>query len=119
MQITHLFAGVAVTDFESARPWYERLFGRPPDTLPQEGEAVWQLTADAFVYITADPERAGSGLLTIAVRDLDAHASTLAERGVTVDQVVANPGAIRRLIIRDADGNAITLFEDPAHASSE
>jgi predicted enzyme related to lactoylglutathione lyase len=117
MPITHLFAGVAVTDFESACAWYERLFGRPPDMLPQEGEAVWHLTAGASVYVTADLERAGSGLLTIAVSDLDAHAGALAERGVPVDRIVANRDTVRRVIVSDADGNQTTLFEDPAHTS--
>ena len=67
MPITHLFAGVAVSDFASARPWYEALFGSRPDMLPMEGEAVWHVTTSGSVYVTADPPRAGSALVTIAV----------------------------------------------------
>jgi hypothetical protein len=29
MHINHLFAGVAVADYDSALAWYERLLGRP------------------------------------------------------------------------------------------
>src|SRR3712207_3420291 len=42
MAITEFFAGIAVADFESMLAWYERLFGKPPDFFPQEGEAVWR-----------------------------------------------------------------------------
>ena len=36
MAITLLFAGVPVADYDAARPWYERLFGRAPDMLPHD-----------------------------------------------------------------------------------
>jgi hypothetical protein len=55
MEIAHLFAGVAVTDFAAAFGWYERLFGRPPDMLPQEGEAVWRLSSGGSIYVTRIP----------------------------------------------------------------
>ena len=84
MSVTHLFAGVAVSDFAAARRWYEALFGPPPDMLPMEGEAVWHVTTYGSVYVTADPPRAGSALVTIAVSDLDEHATALAARGLTL-----------------------------------
>src|SRR6266576_2917656 len=65
MPITHLFAGVAVSDFAAARRWYEALFGRSPDILPKEGEAVWHVTTFGSVYVTADPARAGSALVVL------------------------------------------------------
>jgi hypothetical protein len=34
MAVTHVFAGVAVADYESAPTWYQRLTGRPPDVIP-------------------------------------------------------------------------------------
>jgi predicted enzyme related to lactoylglutathione lyase len=114
MQTTHLFAGVAVTDFSAACPWYERLFGRPPDMLPQEDEAVWSLTPGGSIYVRADPDRAGTARLTIAVSDLDAQVHAVGERGVAVDQVASKLGTPRRVMVTDADGNAITFFEDPA-----
>jgi glyoxylase I family protein len=78
MPITHLFAGVAVSDFAAAHRWYEALFGRPPDMLPNEGEAVWHVTNFGSVYVTANPARAGSALVPIAVSNLDEHATALA-----------------------------------------
>ena len=44
MAVTHVFAGIPVADHEAAFEWYERLLGRPPDRLPTEDEAVWELT---------------------------------------------------------------------------
>ena len=66
MQVTHLFAGLAVSDFTVACDWYESLFDSPPDSFPKEGEAIWHPAPHASIYITADSERAGDGLLTLA-----------------------------------------------------
>ena len=34
MSISNAIASVAVKDLKSASQWYERLFGRPPDSRP-------------------------------------------------------------------------------------
>jgi catechol 2,3-dioxygenase-like lactoylglutathione lyase family enzyme len=114
--ITHLFAGVAVTDFAAACAWYERLFARPPDMLPEEGEAVWRLTSGGSIYVKADTARAGTGRLTIAVSDLGAQLNALGEDGAAVDDSKPGPA---RVTLSDADGNTITFFEDPAGAPSQ
>jgi len=44
MPITYVFAGIATGNYAAALPWYERLFGRPPDMVPQDEEAAWQFT---------------------------------------------------------------------------
>ena len=36
----YLFAGVAVADLAAEIDWYTRLFGRPPDILPNADEAM-------------------------------------------------------------------------------
>jgi hypothetical protein len=118
MPITHLFAGVAVSDFAAARRWYEALFGRPPDMLPKEGEAVWHVTTFGSVYVTADPGRAGSALVTIAVSNLDEHATALAARGLSLDELGADSSALRQLTITDDDGNCIKFFADPAQPTA-
>ncbi|GAC1325514.1 MAG: hypothetical protein NVSMB2_24130 [Chloroflexota bacterium] len=41
--INQVFAAVATADHLSARPWYDRLFGRPPDMLPHAETAAWHL----------------------------------------------------------------------------
>jgi hypothetical protein len=109
---THLFAGVAVSDFAVAHDWYERLFDAPPDSVPKEGEAVWHPVPSASIYITADPERAGNGLLTVAVKSLDDQRATLARHGLAFDDG-AEPNGLPRLIVTDHDGNSIKFFRDP------
>jgi hypothetical protein len=113
MSVTHLFAGVAVSDFVAARRWYEALFGSPPDMLPMEGEAVWHVTTSGSVYVTADAPRAGSALLTIAVSNLNEHATALAARGLNLREEEDDPSAPRQLTVTDNDGNCIKFFEDP------
>jgi catechol 2,3-dioxygenase-like lactoylglutathione lyase family enzyme len=112
VQIAHFFAGVPVSDFPAAEEWYERLFGRPADMRPHESEAVWRLTPEVSIYVVADRERAGSGLLTVAVADLEAWERAVGGRGIAPERVLAGSGP-QRLEVIDADGNAITFFEDP------
>ncbi len=112
-----MFAGVAVSDYEAARGWYERLFGRPPDRLPKSDEAVWQLTDSSLVYVVADRARAGAGLLTVAVEQLDDHLGALAEHGIpSQTETLAN--GVRKATVRDPDGNTISFFEAPAADAS-
>jgi len=117
MPLTHLFAGVAVSDFATARPWYEALFGRPPDLLPKDGEAVWHVTSSGSLYVVADAARAGNALVTIAVSDLDQFAAALAAQGLSLDEEAAGSGGPRQLSITDADGNQIKFFADPGQAT--
>jgi predicted enzyme related to lactoylglutathione lyase len=112
MKATHVFAGLPVSNYEAALSWYEQLLGRSPDRLPKAGEAVWQLTATSLLYIVEDIPRAGGGLVTIAVSDLDEHLAELAERGIPVhSETLAN--GIRKAAASDPDGNTLGFFEAP------
>lgn len=112
MEMTHVFAGLAVSDYESARGWYERLLGRPADMLPKADEAVWQLSSTGLIYIVADRSRAGRGLVTVAVDGLEEHLAELAKREIPthIDSV---SGGVKKVVVRDPDGNTISFFEDP------
>jgi hypothetical protein len=65
-----LFAGIRVHDVAAARRWYERLLGEP-SFFPHATEAVWTLADERSVYIVEDAKRAGHGVVTIFVDDLD------------------------------------------------
>jgi catechol 2,3-dioxygenase-like lactoylglutathione lyase family enzyme len=106
--MTEVFAGLPVADHAAAAPWYERLFGESPFMRPHEQESVWRLAEHAWVYVVEDAERAGRGLLTLLVDDLDAKVAELSGRGVTPDPIEERPGH-RRAEIRDPDGNRITF----------
>jgi predicted enzyme related to lactoylglutathione lyase len=112
LTINVLFAGVPVAELHAALAWYERLLGGPPNLVPNESERVWRLTDGGWVYVVADAERAGRGLLTLIVDDLDAHLAELAERGIEAGEVEAISETTRKAVIADPDGNRITLGED-------
>ena len=111
MKIGYVFAGLLVRDRDEAAAWYERLFGRPPTFLPNEREAVWQVADTASVYLLADAERAGHGILTMVVDDLDAALAELAQRGIVPDTTEEIPGAGRKGIMTDPDGNVVSLVQ--------
>ena len=69
--ITHVFAGTPVADLDLALDWYRRLTGRAPDLIPNDHEAAWSLNGTGWVYIVLDAGRAGSGLITLLVDDLE------------------------------------------------
>ena len=102
MRVTHLFAGIPVSDYEAAVAWYERLLGRPPDRFPHEREAVWQLGDVSSMYVVLDAARAGNALVTLAVDDVG---SLPTEPG---------PGGMPIAVLEDPDGNRIQVFEDPS-----
>jgi predicted enzyme related to lactoylglutathione lyase len=113
LAITYVFAGIPTGNYAAALPWYERLFGRPPDMLPQDEEAAWQLTDTGWIYLVSDAGRAGKTLLTLLVDNLDVHLAALAERGLTPDETETLSNAGRKAAFIDPEGNKIT-FAQPA-----
>jgi len=112
-QITHVFVGVPVTNFGSARTWYEQFFGRPPDVIPKDDEAVWQVTTTGLMYIVADREGAGRGLVAIAVMDLEGFLAELAGRGLEIPSTEAAGSEPMNAAFHDPDGNTIKVFAAP------
>ena len=106
-----LFAGMPVADYARAVGWYERLLGSPPSFLAHETEAVWEVADHRFVYVVEDPERAGNGLVTLFVEDLEAVLSAIAERGL--DPATSDNG-VRKATFRDPDGNEVGVGGAPA-----
>jgi catechol 2,3-dioxygenase-like lactoylglutathione lyase family enzyme len=102
-----LFAGIRVSDYEAARPWYERLLGGEPSFLPHATEAVWELAEHRFLFIVEEPDGAGRATHTIFVDDLDALVAEIASRGIEPAERVSYPGKARKAIYRDPDGNEI------------
>ena len=58
--ITHLIAGVPVSELGAAIDWYSRLLGRPPDLRAGE-EILWDIDEHATLFIEPDAARAGAG----------------------------------------------------------
>jgi predicted enzyme related to lactoylglutathione lyase len=109
--VQHVFAGVAVADYASALPWYERLFGRQPDVIVKGDEAMWRVTDTGWVYVHGDSSRAGQTVLTLLVENLEDRVAQLAGRGIATSAIETVPGLYRKTLITDPEGNTITLGE--------
>jgi len=102
-----LFAGIRVSDYETAKSWYEGLLGAQPLFIAHATEAVWELAEHRSLFIVEDAEGAGRAIHTIFVDDLDALVAQIASRGMEPDEQVTYPGKARKAIYRDPDGNEI------------
>ena len=113
----HLFAGLRVRDFEAARAWYEQLLGEPA-FFPHATEAVWTLAEDRSVYAVEEPERAGQGVVTLFVDDLEGLVAEIAARGLEPDERETYSNGVRKTLYRDPDGNEIGFSGAPIDAGS-
>lgn len=109
-----LFAGLPVTQYAAALPWYEKLLGGPPSFHPTGAEAVWELAEHRFVYIVELPQRAGYGVLTLFVDDLDRRVAGIGDRGIEPSQQETYGNGVRKVTYRDADGNELSFGGGPA-----
>ena len=107
-----LFAGLRVRDLAAARPWYERLLGEPA-FFPNDVEVVWTLAETRHLYVEQDPARAGNGLVTVFVGDLDARLAAIAVRGLEPAERETYASGVRKAIFRDADGNEVGFGGGP------
>jgi glyoxylase I family protein len=110
MTIEHLLAVVSVSDIERASRWYEALFGRPADNRPMASLVEWQVLTGGWVQVTRDPDRAGSGLLNLAVDDLPAARDELTDRGLEPGEIQPVNKGVELSPLSDPDGNTITLI---------
>jgi len=110
MTIEQVLAVVPVSDLEAAAAWYEALFGRPADNRPMPSLVEWQVTSAGWVQVTVDAERAGSGLLNLAVDDLAATRSELAGRDVETAEIQTVTKGVELSATTDPDGNTVTLI---------
>ncbi len=104
-----LFAGIPVTGYAAALPWYERFFGGPPSFLPNDTEAVWEVAEHRYIYIVQEPERAGNALVLSFVDDLDDRVAKITQRGIEPAERETYDNGVTKVIYRDADGNEISF----------
>ena len=114
--ITHLYAGVPVSDLDAGIVWYSRFFGRGPDHRVGD-EVLWEIDEHAVLFIEPDAQHAGSGRITLAVSGLDALLARLTADGISHEPVETYSNGVRHAKIPDPDGNAIA-FAEPPEASS-
>jgi catechol 2,3-dioxygenase-like lactoylglutathione lyase family enzyme len=110
--ITHLIAGVPVSDLDASIEWYTRFFGRPPD-LHAGDEVLWDIDEHATLFIERNGGRAGAGRITLGVTGLDGLLERLADRGIVYEPIETYSNGVRHVDIPDPDGNAIAFAEMP------
>ena len=106
-----LFASVPVADLQVAMPWYEQIFGRAADIVPNESEVMWHVAGNGWLYVIEDPDRAGLTVVTIAVDNLDRHVSELAARGIASGPIEPVGDVGRKANSPDSDGNVISWIQ--------
>jgi predicted enzyme related to lactoylglutathione lyase len=102
-----LFAGIPVSDYARALPWYERLLGSAPTFVASATEAVWELAEHRSVFIEERPEHAGHAMNTVFVDDLEALVEQIARRGLEPAERETYSNGVRKATYRDPDGNEI------------
>ena len=107
-----VLAGLAVADVDVALGWYERLLGRPAGALPMDGLAEWHFADGGSIQLVQDADRAGRGLMTLAVEDLERCVGDLRTRDLN-PEAIDDQTSDKVLIatIADPEGNTITLIE--------
>jgi len=101
--ITHLIAGVPVSDLDAGIDWYTRFFGRPPD-LRVGDEILWDVDEHATLFIEPNAARAGAGRITFAGVALDSLLEHLAAQGIEHELIESD-----YVRIPDPDGNALAF----------
>jgi predicted enzyme related to lactoylglutathione lyase len=108
-----LFAGLAVSDLKAAVGWYSALFGSEPSFYPNDVEAVWSLGEHQFAYVEALPDKAGRGLMTLFVEDLDERVASAATRGIEPSTRETYENGVRKVTFTDPDGNEVGFGGGP------
>jgi catechol 2,3-dioxygenase-like lactoylglutathione lyase family enzyme len=110
--ITHLYAGVPVSDLDASIDWYTRFFGKPPDFRAGD-EILWEIDERAWLFIEPNAARAGTGRITLSVTGLDALLERLSSRRIEHEAIETYSNGVRHVKIPDPDGNAIAFAEPP------
>ncbi len=111
-KISHLFAGVPVSDLDASVDWYTRFFGREPDARVGD-EVLWDIDEHACLFIEPNATTAGAGRITLGVSGLDALLERLAAERIEHEPVETYTKGERHVKVPDPDGNEIAFVESP------
>ncbi len=110
--ITHLYAGIPVSDLDVSTEWFARLFDRPPDCRVGN-EVLWEIDPHATLFIEPNAAQAGAGRITLSVAGLDEIIERLTAQGVGHEPIQTYANGVRHVKVPDPDGNAIAFAEPP------
>lgn len=110
MSFEHVLAVVPVSDIEVSSAWYAKLFGRPADNNPMPPLVEWQVVPGGWVQVFVDEQRAGSGLVNVAVDDLAAHVEGARAAGLSPGDVEDVNKGVQLSTLTDPDGNLVRMI---------
>jgi hypothetical protein len=110
MAIINAMASVAVNDQKQSVKWYEKIFSRPPDSMPSAELAEWRFEQGGRLQVYQLKERAGRGSFTLAVNSLVDQIVELRKIGIDPATPKINENA-KVVMIKDPDGNSIAFAE--------
>lgn len=109
MSLNNALAGIAVTDLDTACPWYERLLGQEA-SRPMPEVAEWKFLHGGWLQVFSDTDRAGKSSICLSVSDIEGEINRLIATGIQVDAFKETPKA-KVAVLRDPEGNQIILAE--------
>lgn len=109
MSLNNALAGIAVSDLDTACPWYERLLGQPPNR-PMPEVAEWKFLHGGWLQVFSDAERAGKSSMCLSVSDIEGEIRRLNAAGIQVDGFQETSKA-KVAVLQDPEGNQIILAE--------
>ena len=110
MTITNALASVAVNDLAKSIKYYQKLFGRPADSIPMPEVAEWKFERGGWLQVYELKERAGAGSVTLAVNSLEDQIANLQNIGIDPGNPMVSEKA-KVVMIKDPDGNSIAFAE--------
>jgi predicted enzyme related to lactoylglutathione lyase len=110
MSIKNALASVPVNDLSSAVQWYERLFGRLPDSRQSE-LAEWKFEMGGWLQVYQCAERAGFGSFSLIVSSLDEQKLVIKKCGLDAGKQIISDKA-KVVMIKDPDNNSIAFVEN-------
>jgi len=119
-----VFAGLPVRSLSAASDWYTKLLGREPDARPAPGVADYYLAQGRVpelgtFQLREDPARAGGGVMTLNVSDIESVAERLANLTVPFETQTfpidaETVSSVTVGTFEDPDGNAVTVVQPNA-----
>ena len=110
MPLDKIYAQVSCSGLDVSIAWYEKLFGRAPDSRPMTGLAEWHHGDGAGLQLFQNEADAGHNTLTLIVTDLSDEHSRLAGSGLQPGELEA-ADTVSLVRLRDPDQNLVVLAE--------
>ncbi len=110
MTIEKIYANLSCSSLEESVEWFAHLLGREPDARPMQGLVEWHHRDDAGLQLLENPETAGTGTLTLIVRDIQREHQRLTNSGLRPSEI--RPADAASLIqLNDPNGNLVVLAQ--------